>query len=209
MTIKNHNLEELKVIYLESMPWLLQFYLHTLQIHCDGHRRGTEIVSSLCLFLADSLHTNPLDMTSDDLISGISYTPSVPHSRPTTFLSILTLPPKSTLQVTVAVVKSFLRYTEHPPDAQRGWDLPPAVIVPLVSNQNRTFDTLNDLAHHSLRDGLPRMYTPVLLVDLATPDFSMPYNVIIFSCSLMAFIFGSVFNLLTRKFVVVHLAEVQ
>ena len=133
----------------------------------------------------------------------------MPHSRPTTFQSILTLPPKSTLQVTVAVVKSFLRYTEHPPDAQRGWDLPPAVIVPLMSNQNQTSDTLNDLAHHSLRDGLPRMYTPVLLVDLATPDFSMPYNVIIFSCSLMAFIFGSVFNLLTRKFVVVRLAEVQ
>ena len=78
-----------------------------------------------------------------------------------------------------------------------------------MSNPNQTSDTLNDLAHHSLRDGLPRMYTPVLLVDLATPDFSMPYNVIIFSCSLMAFIFGSVFNLLTRKFVVVRLAEVQ
>ena len=60
MTIKNHNPEELKVIYLESMPWLLQFYLHTIQIHCDGHRRGTGIVSSLCLFLTNSLHTNPL-----------------------------------------------------------------------------------------------------------------------------------------------------
>ena len=49
-----------------------------------------------------------------------------------------------------------------------------------------------------------RMYTPALLVDLATPDFSMPYNVIIMSCTLIALIFGSVFNLLTRKFVVVH-----
>jgi hypothetical protein len=50
-----------------------------------------------------------------------------------------------------------------------------------------------------------RLYTSALLVDLATPDFSMPYNVVIFTgtCSLIAFIFGSVFNLLTRKFVVV------
>jgi GPI-anchor transamidase subunit T len=94
--------------------------------------------------------------------------------------------------LTIDVTKSFLRYTEHPPDAQRGWDLPPAVLVPLDPDA-------------SLRDNRPsRLYTPALLVDLATPDFSMPYNVIIFSCSLMAFIFGSVFNLLTRRFVVVR-----
>lgn len=52
-----------------------------------------------------------------------------------------------------------------------------------------------------------RMYTTSLLVDLATPDFSMPYNVIIMSCSLIAMIFGSVFNALTRKFIIVDLAE--
>jgi phosphatidylinositol glycan class T len=49
-----------------------------------------------------------------------------------------------------------------------------------------------------------RIYTPALLVDPATPDFSMPYNVIIFTCSLVAFIFGSVFNGLTRSFVVLR-----
>jgi GPI-anchor transamidase subunit T len=87
-----------------------------------------------------------------------------------------------------------LRYTEHPPDAQRGWDLPPAVFVPLNAS-------VNDASGENFQ----RIYTPVLLADLATPDFSMPYNVIILSCSLMAFIFGSIFNLLTRKFVVVHL----
>lgn len=89
------------------------------------------------------------------------------------------------------VTKSFLRYTEHPPDAQRGWDLPPAVLVPLTSE------------HINLQ----RIYTPVLLVDVATPDFSMPYNVIIMSSTLIAFIFGSIFNLLTRKFALVRIEE--
>lgn len=42
-------------------------------------------------------------------------------------------------------------------------------------------------------------------MELATPDFSMPYNVIIMSCTLIALIFGSFFNLLTRKFVVVKI----
>jgi phosphatidylinositol glycan class T len=93
------------------------------------------------------------------------------------------------------VTKSFLRYTEHPPDAQRGWDLPPAVILPLGQDANGSAAT-------------GRIYTPALLVDLATPDFSMPYNVIIFTCSLVAFLFGSVFNLLTRKFVIVPIDTV-
>jgi GPI-anchor transamidase subunit T len=92
--------------------------------------------------------------------------------------------------MTLEVTKAFLRYTEHPPDAQRGWDLPPAVFVPI-----------------GLEDGVGRIYTPILLVDLATPDFSMPYNVIIMSSTLITFIFGSVFNLLTRKFVVVKVEK--
>jgi phosphatidylinositol glycan class T len=41
LVIKNNHENELKVIYLEAMPWLLQFYLHTLRIHSDGRRRGT------------------------------------------------------------------------------------------------------------------------------------------------------------------------
>lgn len=89
------------------------------------------------------------------------------------------------------VTKAFLRYTEHPPDAQRGWDLPPAVFVPIKTNGNE-------------REGMGRIYTPILLVDLATPDFSMPYNVIIMSSTLITFIFGSIFNLLTRKFIMVE-----
>ena len=131
-------------------------------------------------------------------MSVVSYTPPVPHSRPTLLQSVLTLPPNGTMQLTVDVTKPFLRYTEHPPDAQRGWDLPPAVLRPLIG--------INGSTQHNLRRA-SRIYTPILLVDLATPDFSMPYNVIIMSCTLIALIFGSVFNLLTRKFVVTKIPQ--
>lgn len=108
----------------------------------------------------------------------------------------------------MAVTKTFLRYTEHPPDAQRGWDLPPAVLIPFDFGedaiQNRTSTSGTSGKYTSLARPR-RIYTSVLLVDLATPDFSMPYNVIIMSCTLIALIFGSVFNLLTRKFVLVRL----
>jgi GPI-anchor transamidase subunit T len=45
--------------------------------------------------------------------------------------------------------------------------------------------------------------TSSLLLSLPTPDFSMPYNVIILSSTVIALAFGSVFNLLARRFVAV------
>jgi hypothetical protein len=48
-----------------------------------------------------------------------------------------------------------------------------------------------------------RIYTDTLLVSLPTPDFSMPYNVITLTCTVIALFFGSIFNLLIRNFQVV------
>ncbi|KAK0185635.1 Gpi16 subunit GPI transamidase component [Armillaria mellea] len=171
LVIKNNGPSSLQVFYLETMPWIVQFYLHTMRVDSDTG--------------------------GDNLISNVSYVPSVPHSRPATFQAVIDIPGDSTVYLTIDVTKAFLRYTEHPPDAQRGWDLPPAIILPLPRSNA-------SITEHEFAG---RIYTPPLLVDLATPDFSMPYNVIIFSCSLIAFIFGSIFNLLTRKFVVVRLGS--
>ncbi|GAW04380.1 Gpi16 subunit GPI transamidase component [Lentinula edodes] len=168
IVLTNNEQDVLQLLYLETMPWIIQFYLHTIRVHAD-------------------------DALRDDLISNISYILPIPHARPATFETVLTLPGQSTITFTMDVAKAFLRYTEHPPDAQRGWDLPPAIFTPLRQS-----------SHNSTNLG-KRVYSPSLLVDLATPDFSMPYNVIIFTCSVVAFIFGSVFNVLTRKFIVVRL----
>lgn len=46
-----------------------------------------------------------------------------------------------------------------------------------------------------------RIHTEPLLISIATPDFSMPYNVICFVCTVIAIGFGSIFNLTTRKLV--------
>jgi GPI-anchor transamidase subunit T len=155
-----------RVAYLETPPWIVKFYLHTLTF---------------------TVNENP--QPRDDILQELVYFPTTAN-YPTLFEPTLLLPPRSTVHLTLAFDKTFLRYTEHPPDAQRGWDLPPAVLVPLP------WDYSNSTT-------LPRMYTNALLVDLATPDFSMPYNVIIMTSTLVALLFGSVFNLLTRNFVAV------
>ena len=40
ITVTNHLPDEIRVAYFETMPWLLQFYLHTLRAEIDGRPRG-------------------------------------------------------------------------------------------------------------------------------------------------------------------------
>ena len=49
------------------------------------------------------------------------------------------------------------------------------------------------------REKSVQAYTEVLLVPLATPDFSMPYNVITLTCTVLALYFGSLLNILRRR----------
>ncbi|XP_048033968.1 GPI transamidase component PIG-T-like [Megalobrama amblycephala] len=45
-----------------------------------------------------------------------------------------------------------------------------------------------------------QVYTEPLLVNLPTPDFSMPYNVICLTCTVVVVGYSSFYNLLTRMF---------
>ena len=45
VSITNNMPISIQTSYLESMPWLLQFYLHSLQVHLNGVSRG-EFVST-------------------------------------------------------------------------------------------------------------------------------------------------------------------
>lgn len=52
-----------------------------------------------------------------------------------------------------------------------------------------------------------RIYTEALLLRVPLPDFSMPYNVICLTCTVIAITFGSIYNLTTRTFQVELEAE--
>ena len=186
------------------MPWLVEFYLHTMRITVDGQERGENFHCGpilMCCEIIARLLTSVVPLVPDDLFSLLTYVPPVAHGSPMLLESLLTLPPSATLRLSLDVTKSFLRYTEHPPDAQRGWDLPPAVLMPIRLNSS-----FRHVGHYP-QELYQRMYTSPLLVDLATPDFSMPYHVIIMSCTLITLIFGTMFNLLTRRFEVLRIED--
>lgn len=151
-----------------------------------------------------------------DLLETLRYRPSIPGSTPSPMLlePTLTIPPLGTITLTCGMDRAFLLYTQHPPDAQRGWDLPPAVITVLsigsspLAPQSAPGQTVFAAPGRKADVGV-RTYAKTLLADLPTPDFSMPYNVIIMSSTLIALLFGNIFNLLSRELVIVQVDEVE
>lgn len=154
--------ESVEFVYMESLPWFMRMYLHTLEARV----------------------VDPPDEKRVNVIQDIYYRPALDRERGTQLEVKLRIPPKSTVFLTYDFEKSILRYTEYPPDANRGFDVPGAVITILNGGGSK----------YNLR-------TTALLLNLPTPDFSMPYNVIIFTSTAIALAFGGMFNLLVRRFV--------
>ena len=159
-------------VYFEALPWFMKPYLHTLKIRSDN--------SSLSASIKD-----------------MYYRPGVDRNRGSQLELHITVPPATKAVLTYQFEKAFLRYTEYPPDANRGRDVAPAVIrlSDPVQNQNQ-----KDRATSYLR-------TTSLMLPLPTPDFSMPYNVIILTSTVIAMAFGTMYNLLVRRFVGTDEAE--
>jgi len=167
--IQNPSSQPLEVIYMESLPWYMKPYLHTLK-------------SSI----------SPLSKISP--IQERYYRPGLDRQRGAHLELKLSIPPKSTLTLSYDFEKAILRYTEYPPDANRGFDVAPAVIKVLPH-------AIGDLSDaETVRRGV-YVRTTSLLLPLPTPDFSMPYNVIILTSTVMALGFGGIYNILVRRFV--------
>ncbi|PWY65248.1 Gpi16 subunit, GPI transamidase component [Aspergillus heteromorphus CBS 117.55] len=156
-------------IYFETLPWFLRPFVHTLQATITG-RDGVRRQVPASEFIKESF-----------------YKPAIDRERGTQLELALSVPAASTVTLTYDFEKAILRYTEYPPDANRGFNVAPAVIK---------------MGSHDGQNNHPiYIRTTSLLLQLPTPDFSMPYNVIILTSTVIALAFGSIFNLLVRRFV--------
>lgn len=155
--ITNPHDKALQVVYLESLPWFLRPYVHTLKVN-------------------------------GATIEKMFYKPAADRRQGTHLELLLEIPPHSEIDLSYDFEKAILRYTEYPPDANRGFDVAPAVIRILPTGGSED-------------DQGSYLRTTSLLLPLPTPDFSMPYNVIILTSTVIALGFGSIFNLLIRRFV--------
>lgn len=154
-------------IYFESLPWFLRPYIHTLHATITG-RDGV-----------------PREVPASEIVKETYYRPAIDRERGTQLELSMSVPAASTVTLTYDFEKAILRYTEYPPDANRGFNVAPAVI--------RILDNVHNAPIY--------IRSTSLLLQLPTPDFSMPYNVIILTSTVIALAFGTIFNILVRRVV--------
>lgn len=176
-----HPYRSFPVLLLESVPWYLRLYIHTLKVTSKG---------------------------KDNKPSYLHYQPAKDRVSPHLLEMLLQLPPNSVTKVTVEFERALLKWTEYTPDPNHGFYVGSSVISSLVPSMV-AMETNNTGERPLFSSFFPnkeessyflRIYTEPLLVNLPTPDFSMPYNVICLTCTVVAVGYGSFFNLLTCSF---------
>ncbi|KAK4957969.1 Subunit of the glycosylphosphatidylinositol transamidase complex-like protein [Elasticomyces elasticus] len=160
------------ITYFESLPWFLRPYIHTLRVR--NSETGKEVK-----------------------LEKMFYTPAKDRERGTHLELMFVVPAEGEVELSYDFEKAVLR----------GFDVAPAVIriLPATSNTSEASQRRSspERAIRGFEDRRQGSYirTTSLLLPLPTPDFSMPYNVIILTSTVIALGFGSIFNLLTRRFV--------
>jgi len=202
-----HPDKTLALDYFDYFPWFLRIYLHSIQL----------IVNE--------------KLVSDNVLTRIQ--PSNLRSRPTVIQLAFQLPPNSTSSISFDFEKIFLKIDEHLPDANRGFDISGGMVsfeIEPEDDEDFIFGGLDFIDYLSKKGGVVvveeegrgnkkqsiptnhkqeqkqriRVSSNPLLIPMPTPDFSMPYNVITLTCTLLALFFGSIFNTSIRSFHVVR-----
>ncbi|XP_074568941.1 uncharacterized protein LOC141825455 isoform X1 [Curcuma longa] len=172
----------MQAVIFQVVPWYVKVYYHTLQIFIDR---------------------KPQNLS--DVIEKMQVTPSEDKKMPGTLELVLGYPcTVQSVALTLDFDKGFLHIHEYPPDANQGFDIPSALVTFPNLHSSRIYIGDDSSVHSPLllkfqEKNVVLSYTEVLLVPFTTPDFSMPYNVITFTCTVLALYFGSLLNVLRRR----------
>ncbi|KAL0561668.1 hypothetical protein IC582_002108 [Cucumis melo] len=171
----------LLVRVFQVVPWYIKVYYHTLQVFIDDQRH---------------IITN--------VVEKMQVSPSKDKVSPGVMEMLLKFPcGLKSAALTIEFDKGFLHIDEYPPDANQGLDIPSAVISFPDFFTSTQFVEKNSSKSPILLKWQGKnpilSYTEVLLVPFTTPDFSMPYNVITITCTVLALYFGSLLNVLRRR----------
>eukprot|EP01135_Chromosphaera_perkinsii_P005271 Nk52_evm2s330 gene=Nk52_evmTU2s330 len=203
--IFNDHKSSVEALLFDTLPWYFRMYMHTMR--------------QKITYASGKVETKDMD--------SCIFTPSMDRARSSSLECFLDLPAQSIVTVEYDFKKLFLRYTEYPPDANHGFHVGSAAILLTLPSTVASTSGLNwspnnaktlfnkdtamtRIVGSNLGLGTPKkrgtgyvnvvIYTNSLLVRSPIPDFSMPYNVITLTCTVLALIFGNVFNNITRSF---------
>lgn len=178
----NHPQCAMRVTYHDVVPWYLRMYFNTFQAKTSSHGSSA-----------------PEDGDTASLIQDFQFQPAEVRGRPNQLHLELLLPANSSFVFSIQLEKAFLRLSEHPPDANRGFDVPSGIATFAPEVAHGPHELVCRTLYEDTRAFTRTLFTEPLLVPLPTPDFSMPYNVITMTSTVVAFFVGSMLNTLLRK----------
>ncbi|KAI5635742.1 gpi16 subunit, GPI transamidase component domain-containing protein [Phthorimaea operculella] len=170
----------IQVVVLENAPWWLPIQLSSLRINGEAE---------------------------SDLVLSQYYSPGRSRQKPYHLELLLKLPPRSKTTITIDFEFVFLKWQEYPPDANHGFYIGSALIsAKLPTARNYTSLPITGSTFDSVINASQLWYPFVFrsngaMVSLPTPDFSMPYNVICLTCTVVALAFGPLHNICTKELV--------
>jgi phosphatidylinositol glycan class T len=178
----NKHSKPVRIILMETVPWYLRLFLHTLNVSTEAGQKITPLKQH--------------------------FVPGRDRDRPYVLELVLELPARSVTKVSIEFEKSLLRWLEYPPDANHGFYVSAATITAFlpsatnVTSVGRFCSTYDEyFGAEKEADLVVQLFTETLLVNLPTPDFSMPYNVICLACTVVALAFGPLHNITTKTLV--------
>ena len=175
----------MEVTVIQTIPWFLNVYTHTLSMHADcWSSQGADSCG-------DETVAQPETIKS-------KFLPSVARVSPHLWELTLRLPPKTHTTLKFDFERGYLRYSEYPADPYRGFEVPAGIvfgclIAPHANSEAQNWADVIDEGGAGKRNDFAktvRIYTEAINVQMPSPDFSMPYNVISISSTILAISFG-------------------
>ena len=185
--ITNIGEDAVNIQYLDILPWYLQLYTHTLKVTWNENIVANGAWRAM------------------NFTSNFQVRPTYREGPFSTMESTLIMAPGDVLRVEIQFLLVFLQFEQFPPDANRGFDIPSAIIQVGQRKEEKNQKKKKKKKKKGHRDEttttttFTTMYTSSLMIEMPYPDFSMPYNVITLTSTLMAFVGGTVLNMLSRK----------
>lgn len=169
-----------RVVYRETLPWWLLPSLPSATLRVLPLPLSTDPSSPFIRFESD--FTSP-----EKALLGLHFEPSIPRVRAGVLEMELRVPAGSELRWEMRVGREVIRYEEHNPDAHRGLETGAGTAWEVVDEEEDQDEKKKE--EGSGREGFRRrtlrlteggqrsiFKTEVGLVELAVPDFSMPYS---------------------------------
>ncbi|XP_075212777.1 phosphatidylinositol glycan anchor biosynthesis class T isoform X2 [Lycorma delicatula] len=159
-----------------------------------------------------NLNVPPVIFANRYIVVVKKFVPGKERIRPYYLEVVVELQQRSVTEISIEFDYMFLKWQEYPPDANHGFYVGSAIVTAMlpVARNYTGLPQDGSLFSSSFNASRPgyfiQLRTESLIINLPTPDFSMPYNVICLACTVVALAFGPIHNITTKK---LHMMKVD